>query len=154
MQFKTLLFLTALVSSLSSLHAQNDDVKSCITGAEQTENYINDLRGKKIACVVNQTSVIGKTWIVDSLLSLDVAVKKIFTPEHGVRGTESRRKVNDSIDDKTGIPIISLYGKNLKPSSAQLKNIDEIVYDIQDVGVRCFTYISRLHLVNGSVCGK
>ena len=119
-----------------------------ITGAEQTQNYINDLRGKKIACVVNQTSIIGKTWLVDSLASLHVTIKKIFAPEHGVRGNLSAgESVNDSLDEKTGIPIISLYGKNLKPSSAQLKNIDEIVYDIQDMGVRCFTYISTLHLL-------
>ena len=115
------------------------------TGAEQTEKYLPLLKGKRVAIVANQTSIIGKTSLVDSLKSLQVNIVKIFGPEHGFRGTASAGAVvSDSIDAKTGIPEISLYGKKSKPSKEDLVNVDVVVFDIQDVGARFYTYINLL----------
>jgi uncharacterized protein YbbC (DUF1343 family) len=116
-----------------------------MTGAEQTEKYLPILKGKRVAVVANQTSVIGCTSLIDSLKSLEINIVKIFGPEHGFRGTASAgASVADSIDTKTGIPEISLYGKKSKPSKADLANVDLIVFDIQDVGARFYTYINLL----------
>jgi uncharacterized protein YbbC (DUF1343 family) len=115
------------------------------TGAEQTEKYLPLLKEKRVAVVANQTSVIGKVSLVDSLLSHQIKVVKIFGPEHGFRGTASAgAAVSDSIDAKTGIPEISLYGKKSKPSKADLSNVDIVIFDIQDVGARFYTYINLL----------
>lgn len=115
------------------------------TGAEQTEKYLPLLNGKRIAVVANQTSVIGKTSLVDSLLSLQIKVVKIFGPEHGFRGTASAGAVvADSMDAKTGIAEISLYGKKSKPSKADLADVDLVIFDVQDVGARFYTYINLL----------
>lgn len=115
------------------------------SGAEQTGKYLPLLKGKRIAVVANQTSVIGKTSVVDSLLSLQIKVTKIFGPEHGFRGTASAGAVvSDSVDAKTGIPEISLYGKKSKPSKTDLANVDVVIFDIQDVGARFYTYINLL----------
>ena len=127
-------------------------------GAERTALYLELLKGKNIAVVANQTSVIEKkaatqekrvfTHIVDSLLSLKIKIKKVFAPEHGFRGkADAGEIIKDGFDRKTGLPIISLYGKNKKPSTAQLEGIDVVVFDIQDVGARFYTYISSLHYV-------
>lgn len=124
--------------------------KGIQTGADQTALYIDELRGKKIGMVVNQTSVIGKqkTLSVDSLLALGIQIKKIFGPEHGFRGDASNgAKVEDGVDQQSGLPIISLYGKHYKPTPEDLKGIDLLVFDIQDVGARFYTYISTLHYV-------
>jgi len=145
------------------------------TGAERTDLYIQLLRGKNIAIVANQTSVLSKTLnleryhtgtrkekiidpspfsppkymhLVDSLLSLGIPIQKVFAPEHGFRGkADAGEIIKDGVDTKTGIPIISLYGKNKKPSAKQLEGIDLVVFDIQDVGARFYTYISTLHYV-------
>jgi uncharacterized protein YbbC (DUF1343 family) len=115
------------------------------TGAEQTEKYLPILKGKRVAIVANQTSVIGKTLLVDSLKSLKINVVKIFGPEHGFRGTASAGAVvADSTDAKTGIREISLYGKKNKPSKADLADVDLVIFDIQDVGARFYTYINLL----------
>lgn len=115
------------------------------TGAEQTDKYLPLLKDKRVAIVANQTSVIGKTSLVDSLKSLGVNIVKIFGPEHGFRGTASAGAVvSDSIDVKTGIPEISLYGKKSKPSKEDLANVDLVIFDIQDVGARFYTYINLL----------
>jgi uncharacterized protein YbbC (DUF1343 family) len=126
-----------------------DKVKGKIrTGAEQTELYLPYLKGKRIGMVVNPTSVIGNTTVVDSLLALGVKIVKIFGPEHGFRGDASAGiHVDDSIDEKTGIPAISLYGKHKKPSKEDLADVDLLIYDIQDVGVRFYTYINTLQHV-------
>lgn len=126
-----------------------DKVKGKIrTGAEQTELYLPYLKGKRIGMVVNPTSIIGNTTVVDSLLALGVKIVKIFGPEHGFRGDASAGiHVDDSIDEKTGIPAISLYGKNNKPRKEDLADIDLMIYDIQDVGVRFYTYINTLQHV-------
>src|SRR6185312_14432335 len=122
-----------------------------ITGADQTGLYIDYLKGKNIGMVINQTSVIGKnlTLSVDSLLKLGIAVKKIFGPEHGFRGNASNgAEVNDSTDAASGLPVISLYGnKHYKPTQGDLKGLDLLIFDIQDVGARFYTYLSTLHYV-------
>ncbi len=138
-------------------NSEKEDV-SIKTGAERTDAYVKILKGKKVAVVGNQTSIIEKrgkkiekgdfTHIVDSLISLGINVKKVFAPEHGFRGeADAAELVKDGKDTKTGLPIISLYGKNKKPTAAQLENIDVVIFDIQDVGVRFYTYISTLHYV-------
>ena len=116
--------------------------------ADRTKAYLPLLEDNKIAIVGNQTSMIKNTHLVDSLISLEVDVIKVFSPEHGFRGkADAGAKIEDGIDVKTGIPIISLYGKNKKPSSKQLEEIDVLLFDIQDVGARFYTYISTLHYV-------
>ena len=123
-------------------------------GANQTELYLPLLKGKNVGIVANQSSVIFKsdndtyTHSVDSLLAMHIAVKKVFAPEHGFRGTaDAGEVIKDGVDTKTGIPIISLYGDNKKPKPEQLKGIDLMVFDLQDVGARFYTYISTLHYV-------
>ena len=119
-----------------------------ILGNERTEEYLPLLQGKRVGFVGNHTSLIGSTHLVDSLLNSKVNIVKVFSPEHGFRGTaDAGETVANEQDEKTGLPIISLYGKNKKPSSAQLEGIDVILFDIQDVGVRFYTYISTLHYV-------
>lgn len=118
------------------------------TGAEQTENYLKLLRGKKVALVVNQTSLIGKTHLVDSLLAHKIQIIKIFAPEHGFRGeADAGAHIKSETDARTGLPLVSLYGKNKKPTPEQIADIDVILFDIQDVGVRFYTYISTLHYI-------
>jgi uncharacterized protein YbbC (DUF1343 family) len=122
------------------------------TAAQQTNLYIHLLANKNIAVVANQTSVIFKenktnyTHLVDSLLQLNMHVKKVFSPEHGFRGqADASEQVADGVDEATGVPIYSLHGKNKKPTAEELDGIDVVVFDIQDVGVRFYTYISTLH---------
>ena len=122
--------------------------QNLVLGAERTNIYLQLLKNKKIAIVGNQTSMIANTHLVDSLLSLKVNVVKVFSPEHGFRGkADAGTKVEDETDEKTGLPIISLYGKNKKPTVEQLKGIELLLFDIQDVGARFYTYISTLHYV-------
>lgn len=119
-----------------------------ITGAEQIGVYKSLLQDKRVALVANQSSVVGDKHLVDFLLEEKIDIKKIFSPEHGFRGTaDAGEKVQSSKDQKTGLPCISLYGSNKKPSDAQLKGIDVIVFDLQDVGVRFYTYLSTLHYI-------
>ncbi|MFM7770201.1 MAG: exo-beta-N-acetylmuramidase NamZ domain-containing protein [Bacteroidota bacterium] len=117
-------------------------------GAENTELYFPLLQQKQIAVVANPTSVIGKTHLVDTLISSGFQVKRIFGPEHGFRGNKGNGDhVKDERDAKTGIPISSLYGKQVRPSKELLKNIDVLIFDMQDVGVRFYTYLSTLHYI-------
>ena len=117
-------------------------------GANQTATYYPGLKNKKIGLVVNHTSTIGQKLSVDSLLAAGFLPSKIFAPEHGFRGESSNgASIANNIDEKTGIPIISLYGKYLKPSAADLNDLDLVIFDIQDVGARFYTYISTLHYV-------
>tara|TARA_B110000003_G_scaffold209487_1_gene208411 strand:+ start:27432 stop:28622 length:1191 start_codon:yes stop_codon:yes gene_type:complete len=149
----TYLFILLLISySIVSCAQELKSVHKITTGADQTEMYLSKLKGKRIAIVANQTSVIFKktnyTHLVDSLMSLKIDVKKVFAPEHGFRGkADAGELVTDGVDTKTGVPIISLYGKNKKPTKSQLQGIEIVVFDIQDVGVRFYTYISTLHYV-------
>jgi len=152
----TYLFLFLLLNFQLISYAQSSDLK-VETAAARIGLYLNLLKGKNIAVVANQTSVIFKELykkkqearhLVDSLLTLGIEVKKVFAPEHGFRGkADAGEVVKDGFDTKTGLQIISLYGKNKKPSPAQLKEIDIVVFDIQDVGARFYTYISSLHYV-------
>lgn len=119
-----------------------------LCGAGSTNDYFPLLKGKSIALVVNHTSQINGVHLLDTLLNSGLSVKKVFAPEHGFRGESGAgENCDNSTDLKTGIPIISLYGKKFKPLPADLKGIDVIVFDIQDVGVRFYTYISTLHYV-------
>ena len=125
--------------------SQQDSLK---TGADQPEVYLSLLRKKSVALVVNQTSMVGNQNLVDFLVSKKVKVKRIFAPEHGFRGEQGAgATVRNSKDSKTGVSIISIYGKNSKPTSKQLSGIDIVIFDIQDVGCRFYTYISTLHYV-------
>jgi uncharacterized protein YbbC (DUF1343 family) len=115
------------------------------TGAEQTDLYLPLLKDKRVAVLANQTSIIGKTHLVDSLQKLGINIVKVFGPEHGFRGDASAgAEVIDSIDERTGIPIISLYGNKNKPSQEDLQDVDILIYDLQDVGVRFYTNINAL----------
>lgn len=116
-----------------------------LTGADQTEAYLPLLKGKRVGLLVNPTSEIDGVLLPDTLLGLGVQVVKIFSPEHGFRGTaDAGAHVKSGKDTRTGLEVISLYGNNKKPSAAQLQDIDILVYDLQDVGVRFYTYISTL----------
>lgn len=115
------------------------------TGADQTEKYLPYLKGKRVGILGNKTSIVGKVHLVDSLRSLGVNIVKVFGPEHGFRGNASAGvKVQNEIDSATGIPIISLYGPKRKPSKEDLSNVDLMIFDIQDVGCRFYTYINVL----------
>lgn len=119
-----------------------------VPGACRTEAYFHLLDGKKIALVANHTSLIGVIHLLDTFLLSGLDVKKVFTPEHGFRGDlDAGAKVPAGRDAKTGLPVISLYGKKVKPSPADLSGIDIVVFDIQDVGVRFYTYLSTLSYV-------
>ncbi|GAB4133515.1 MAG: DUF1343 domain-containing protein [Bacteroidia bacterium] len=118
------------------------------TGAKRTELYLPLLKGKKVAVVANHTSMINGTHLVDSLISLRVDVKKILCPEHGFRGlADAGENVASSVDKKTGLPVVSLYGDHKKPTAKDLKGIDVVLFDLQDVGVRFYTYISTMTYV-------
>lgn len=112
------------------------------------EEYLPGLQGRRVAVVTNQTGRVGKVHLVDTLLARGVQVVKVFAPEHGFRGmADAGERIHDARDARTGLPMISLYGRNKKPSAAQLKDVDLLLFDIQDVGVRFYTYISTLHYV-------
>jgi uncharacterized protein YbbC (DUF1343 family) len=133
------------ITAFDSAGIRTTVAKAPVTGADQISEYIGYLKGKKVGIVVNQTSIIGKTPIVDSLVALGVNIVTIFGPEHGFRGTASNGdKVNDAVDPKTGIPAISLYGKLKRPTAEQMAAVDLIIFDIQDVGARFYTYINTL----------
>ena len=118
------------------------------TGAECMECYLPELKDKKVALCGNQTSVVGKTHLVDTLLARKVNLVKLFCPEHGFRGqAEAGATIASGKDPLTGLPVVSLYGKNKKPTAEQLQNVDILLFDLQDVGCRFYTYISTLHYV-------
>lgn len=134
----------------NSLFAQ----RVILPGAYQMASYLPLLKGKRVALLVNQTSEIKGKLLPDTLLKRGVDVVKIFSPEHGFRGTaDAGGSVENGIDAKTQLPVISLYGKNKMPTKEQLKNVDIVVYDLQDVGVRFYTYISTLQYMM-EACGK
>lgn len=121
---------------------------SIVTGAERTAQYLPLLKDKRVAVVTNQTGMIGATHLVDSLVALNVNVVKVFAPEHGFRGAaDAGEHVANEQDTRTGLTLISLYGKNKKPQPEQFADVDVVLFDIQDVGVRFYTYISTLHYV-------
>ncbi|WP_300660869.1 DUF1343 domain-containing protein [Fluviicola sp.] len=136
----------------------DDEIKYDAYGIEKLPNlqlgnsrmdlYLDSLRGKRVAVVANQSSALGEKHLVDTLLSLGIRIQKVFAPEHGFRGTaDAGEKVWSHQDPVTGLPIVSLYGSNKKPRADQLWDVDIVLFDIQDVGVRFYTYISTLHYV-------
>jgi len=146
--------LTACINAEQKPLEQQEQpqTKPIVVGAERFDQYLEKLKGKNVGMVVNQTSLVGapykETHLVDSLLKLKISVKKILTPEHGFRGTaDAGEKVKSGIDEKTGLPLVSLYGNNKKPTLENLNDLDVLVFDIQDVGARFYTYISTLHFV-------
>lgn len=121
------------------------EAAAVLPGAYNIDAYLPLLKNKRVALVVNQTSEIGGTLLPDTLLALSVHIVKIFSPEHGFRGTaDAGAKVKSGKDTQTGLPLISLYGSNKKPTAEQLEDVDVIIYDLQDVGARFYTYISTL----------
>jgi len=151
---RLIICLCFLLLTFSCSKAQPKHPTSIITGASQLNKYLPLLRGEKVALLVNQTSMIGNTHLVDTLISLNdkeglgIKIDKVFAPEHGFRGQAGAgEQVNNGVDTNTGLPIISLYGKNKKPTSEQLEGLDWVVFDIQDVGTRFYTYISTMHYV-------
>ena len=120
--------------------------KRIIVGAEQTLYYLPMLQNKRVGLVVNQTSMVGNQHLVDLLVANNINVKAIFAPEHGFRGNyDAGEKFSSSVDEKTGATLVSIYGENRKPSNDIMANLDVIIFDIQDVGVRFYTYISSMH---------
>ena len=157
-KFKNLVYLSLIFSGLILVNAQ----KKFKTGADQPEIYLPLLKNKNVAVVTNQTGIVNietinatkveRMSIVDFLLKNGINVKYVFAPEHGFRGdADAGEKVKNGIDQKTGLPIVSLYGNNKKPTKEQLSGIDIVLFDIQDVGVRFYTYISTLAYVMEAV---
>ena len=147
----TIIFVWIVFSSLL-IHGQSNDSIFCnnniLVGAQRFELYVPILDGKTVGFVGNQSSLVANTHTIDTLLSQDIKLVKIFSPEHGFRGkADAGEKVSSEIDKKTGLPIVSLYGSNKKPTGSDLKGIDIIIFDIQEVGARFYTYVSTLHLV-------
>lgn len=157
----TLIALFLLANS--SLFAQNDDYERIYAGAEHPELYLTLMLNKRVGVVTNQTGILfagtqlysmsaeklkEDIHLVDFLISRKVDVKKIFSPEHGFRGdADAGETVKSGKDIQTGLPIVSLYGNNKKPSKEQIEDIDILLFDIQDVGARFYTYISTLHYI-------
>lgn len=137
-----------LPKSVPPAETKDEFILPILPGAYHTLEYVPKLKGKKVGLVCNHTSLIDQTHLLDSLLSLGVNVVRIFVPEHGFRGEASAgSSIKDGVDARTGLPVISLYGKTKKPSADHLRNIEVLVFDLQDVGVRFYTYISTLHYV-------
>jgi uncharacterized protein YbbC (DUF1343 family) len=151
MKFISIVLLISLLyptGKINELRQEGDAQKPIVTGADQLSKYIQYLKGKRVAMLANPTTVIGKKHLVDSLLSLGINIVKVFGPEHGFRGNASAgTKVNDERDEKTGIKAISLYGAKKKPSKEDMADVDIMIYDVQDVGCRFYTYINVLAYV-------
>ena len=146
---KITFFLILMNFNYLSFSQNNNEL---IVGANRTEIYLDHIKELNIAIIANQTSVINSNkesiHLIDSLLKLNINIKKVFSPEHGFRGiADAGEKVEDGTDIKTGLPIISLHGVNKKPTKEQINDIDVFLFDIQDVGARFYTYISTLHYV-------
>lgn len=134
--------------TVSVLEMAEQEVRIVTPGAAQLPAYIPKIKDKKCAVVVNQSSMVGQERLVDTLLALNVDIVKIFVPEHGFRGkADNGALIDDEKDEESGLPVISLYGSRKKPHPEDLEGVDVILFDLQDVGVRCYTYNSTLHYV-------
>lgn len=134
--------------------AERHEQKPIRTGAERTEEYVPRLLGKRVGLVCNHTSRVQNQRLIDTLLAVGVDVVRLFTPEHGLRGAaDAGASVAHGKDSVTGIAIVSLYGRSRKPSAKQLEGIDVLLFDMQDVGVRCYTYVSTMHYVMEACAG-
>src|SRR5690606_1328916 len=144
-----LLFFLQCTGRKNTEPAGDAESKAPLTvGAEQFDKYLPLLSDKRVALVVNHTSMVDKTHLADTLKALGVNLVKIFAPEHGFRGTaDPGEHVEDGVDRQLGLPVVSLYGDNRKPKQEQLNDTDILIFDIQDVGTRFYTYISTLHYV-------
>jgi uncharacterized protein YbbC (DUF1343 family) len=141
-------YLSAFILICAVLLTSFSAGKNPVPGAERFDEYNNFIKGKTIAIVANQTSIAGGTHLVDRLAGEGIKIKAIFAPEHGFRDlADAGATIDNGKDSKTGLPIISLYGKHVKPSAEDLKGVDVVLFDIQDVGTRFYTYISTLHYV-------
>lgn len=139
--YKLIILLTSILACCQCAFPQS----AVVTGAARTSEYLPLLRNKRVALLVNQTATIGSAHLVDSLLKLKVRITKIFSPEHGFRGNaDAGEHVANSKDERTGIPIVSLYGAHRKADAADLKDVDVLIFDVQDVGTRFYTYIGSL----------
>lgn len=160
--FKSTLFLWVFLlmqcgegpqNSPETTYTGDMDPQPIVCGADRMDIYLDQLKGKRVAVVANQTSIVvnrnaSYTHLVDTLLSKGITIQKVFAPEHGFRGmADAGEKVKDGVDERSGLPIISLYGTNRKPSAEQLQDVDLLLFDIQDVGVRFYTYIATLQYV-------
>ena len=149
--YKTIIYSILLISFYFFYACGTPPVQQSVTietGADQTARYLPLLKGKAVGLVANHTSVIGHTHLADTLIESGIGLKKIFAPEHGFRGdADAGAEINNAVDSKTGLPVVSLYGSKTKPTKEDLKGIDIVVFDIQDVGVRFYTYISTLYYV-------
>ncbi len=146
MKFITLLIASCLLVVGSYAQINNNIIEPpIITGAERMSSYLPLLEGKRVAIFANQTSIVKSTHLVDTLIKSGINVVKIFGPEHGFRGTaDAGEIVKNGLDKKTGLPVISLYGDHKKPTKEDVKDVDIMLFDIQDVGVRFYTFISSL----------
>ncbi|HKH61144.1 MAG TPA: DUF1343 domain-containing protein [Flavitalea sp.] len=151
MQLRLVTILIFLLTTSHLNSGNNENIGSSLykdrilTGADQTEKYLSYLKGKRIGILSNQTSIIGKAHLVDSLKSLGINIVTLFGPEHGFRGNASAGvSVQDEVDSATGIPVVSLYGVRKKPSKEHMDAIDLMIYDLQDVGCRFYTNINKL----------
>lgn len=139
------LFWALILVACFPAGARSQSPDRIIPGAERLDQYLPFLEGKRVGIFANQTSLVGETHLVDTLQKLGIKIVAIFGPEHGFRGTaDAGEKVGNYVDEKTGIPVISLYGPKRRPSAEDLREIDVLVFDIQDVGVRFYTFISSL----------
>jgi uncharacterized protein YbbC (DUF1343 family) len=144
MKNKTIACLATVLLFLS-LNTVAQKTTPILPGAYQTAQYLPLLKGKRVGLFTNHTAIVGKKHLIDTLLASGIHLQKVFTPEHGLRGTaDAGEKTNDGIDEATGVKIVSLYGKKNKPSEQDLMDVDVLVFDIQDVGARFYTYISSL----------
>lgn len=141
-----LLICLIFLGVFNQYYSQTGNYGGFKTGADRSELYLPLLKGKTVGVVTNQTGLMSdKTYLVDFLVKNNIKIKSIFAPEHGFRGdADAGEKVKNGVDVKTGIPIVSLYGNNKKPKPEQLKGLDIVIFDIQDVGARFYTYISTL----------
>ena len=148
-KIKDLLLICLIFLGITGFKAQNTDASCFLAAADRSELYLPLLKNKTIGIVTNQTGLLkDRTHLVDFLVKNNIKIKTIFAPEHGFRGTaDAGEHVKNGVDTKTGIPIVSLYGNNKKPTAEQLKGLDMVLFDIQDVGVRFYTYISTLTYV-------
>jgi uncharacterized protein YbbC (DUF1343 family) len=137
-----------LLLSCGSIAEIKKNKQVIILGSERMESYLPLLRERKVGIVANHSTILGKTHLVDSLLSRKIEIVKIFSPEHGFRGEgDAGELIKNHIDLRTGLPVISLYGSTKKPSHEDFSGLDIVVFDLQDVGVRYYTYISTMHYV-------
>lgn len=138
----------SIIININVLNAQTYLQNEIVVGAEQTNQYFPLLQAKKVALTANQTSMVNQQHLADLMLANGIELQFVFSPEHGFRGNaDAGEQITNGVDTKTGLPIISLYGRHKKPTPEDLEGIEIVVFDIQDVGVRFYTYISSLHYI-------